>query len=727
MVSEVRIAAVAGVSPPRSSRAPRSSFSFSLVPGTERRDSSCAAMARFICLMSSTGAATPIPTSASQTMPTSASPLSITNTTETSRMKMHHTPTPIAARILVSTAHPRDAPDRARECHLWSVREPHRSDAPSGTSPSCFRPKPGRCLPRFCRRRSQEYTQRHEPKIQNPRTKAPVPGVEDRGFSWVSGSKVFWSLPLLEVLSGCTADGTLLWGLDALQLLAAGGADHRDGHRRVWGFSILGFDFLSRVTGEVCDRDLACYDVLHRGACPCERVLDEGEIYVRRAALAGELLGHVAGDVAHKALGSTLQAFYGVVGPGKFPGAALGDAGAGLLEGAVVDGALRTRSLLHLLFGVADGAAAGLYFGGFTARLLAVLLLDVLARDRRVALLERALLDARLDAALLLPLFERVEQGRGVVGPVQLAAVVDLGEVQVLVLRGRCYVGVHGMEVGRARAADRTFRWFALRNVAADVAFEAVLALGCAPDLVLNLSADTLYVALVLALAEAAATSFEDLLLRSSVAPVRAVLVSIGPVGLLGGTFVEIFEERVYGLVFAHRPGSAHLVSDGAHRLHSTGGEDALYDLIDDACGYDRVALLDGVTDDGARRHADDEAWYAVEPFEGLLRPRHVLFRGVEVGGLVLVVGYQDVRRQVAHHVLGVAADVHLVVRVVADAAHNDHRRDYLVHVLQRLLERLASEERRLQIYAFVLGYLPCYLQVRRVDLGQSRVDDLLV
>src|ERR687897_243677 len=446
-----------------------------------------------------------------------------------------------------------------------------------------------------------------------------------------------------------------------------------------------------------------------------------------RAALAGELLGHVARDVAHKALGSPLQALYGVVGPGELSGAALGDAGAGPLEGAVVDGALRTRGLLHLLFGVADGAASGLYIGSFAARLFAVLLLDVLARDRGVALLKSALLDARLDAAFLLPLFEGVEEGRGTIGPVQLAAVVDLREVQVLVLRGRCYVGVHGMEVRRARAADRTFGWFALRNVAAEVAFEAVLALGGAPDLVLNLSADALYVALILALAKAAATSFEDLLLRCSVAPGRTIVVSVGPVGFTCGTFVEIFEKGVYRLVFAHRLGRAHLVSDGAHRLHRAGGENALYDLVDDARGYDRVALLDGVADDGARRHADDEAWYAVEPFEGLLRPRHVLFRGVEVGGLVLVVGYQDVRRQVAHHVLGVAADVHLVVRMVADAAHDDHRRVYLVHVLQRLLEWLASEERRLQVHAFVLGYLPGYLQVRRVDLGQSRVDDLLV
>src|SRR5918998_971698 len=203
--------------------------------------------------------------------------------------------------------------------------------------------------------------------------------------------------------------------------------------------------------------------------------------------------------------------------------------------------------------------------------------------------------------------------------------------------------------------------------------------------------------------------------------------MAFGPVGLLGGALVKVFEQGVYRLVLAHRFGRAHLVSDGAHGLHSAGGKNALYDLVDDARGYDRVALLDGVADYGPRRHADDEAGDTVETLQGLLCPRHVLFRGIEVGGLVLEVSYEDVRRQVAHHVLGVAADVHLVVRVVADAAHNYHRRVYFVDVLQRLLERLARQERRLQVYALVLGDLPGDLKVGRVDLGQSRVDDLLV
>src|SRR3712207_8787774 len=42
--------------------------------------------------------------------------------------------------------------------------------------------------------------------------------------------------------------------------------------------------------------------VLHRVARPGQGVLDEREVYVRRPPLARQFLGHVARDVAHKAL-----------------------------------------------------------------------------------------------------------------------------------------------------------------------------------------------------------------------------------------------------------------------------------------------------------------------------------------------------------------------------------------------------------------------------------------
>src|SRR5215218_6779794 len=119
------------------------------------------------------------------------------------------------------------------------------------------------------------------------------------------------------------------------------------------------------------------------------------------------------------------------------------------------------------------------------------------------------------------------------------------------------------------------------------------------------------------------------------------------------------------------------------------GGEDVLYDLV-----Y------------GAGSHPHDEAGDAVEPLQRLLRPGHVLLGGEDVRGLVLVVGYENVCRQVAHHVLGVAADVHLLVGVVADAAHHHECRVHLVYVLESLLERLAGQQRRFQFYTLVGGDL---------------------
>src|SRR5918995_1067250 len=506
--------------------------------------------------------------------------------------------------------------------------------------------------------------------------------------------------------SGGTGPLKALWllQLSSLEVLAGGaadGADHRDGHRRVRDLFVLGLYLLTGVVGKVGDGDLAGYDVLHRVARPGERVLNEREVYVRHAALACQFLSHVARDIPHEALGRPLQTLDGVLGPGELLRAALGDQRAGLLEGVVVYGALAAGGILHLLLGVADRAAAALNPGGFATGLLAILLLDVLAGDGGVALLERALLDAGLYSALLLPLFEAFEEGLRLVGPVQLATVVDLGEVEVLVRTGRGYLRVYGVEVGRAGAADRTASGLAFRYVAAPIALEAVLSLGGAPDLFLHLRRDTLDVPPILALAEAAPARLEDLLFRD--VPV-AVTVRLGvgravrAVGLrlVGGALVEVLEERFYGLLFAHRLGGAHLVADGAHGLHRAGGEDVLYDLVYDAGGDDRIASLDGIADDRTSSHPDNEAGDAVEALQGLLSPGHVLLGGENVRGLVLEVGDEDVRRQVAHHVLGVAAYVHLVVGVIADAAHHHERRVHLVYVLEGLLERFTGQQGRL-------------------------------
>src|SRR5918998_4442037 len=64
-----------------------------------------------------------------------------------------------------------------------------------------------------------------------PTREAPTP------HSCETGALSFLALQLfrLEILGRGAADGTLLGGLDALEFLAADGADHRDGHRRGGG------------------------------------------------------------------------------------------------------------------------------------------------------------------------------------------------------------------------------------------------------------------------------------------------------------------------------------------------------------------------------------------------------------------------------------------------------------------------------------------------------------
>src|SRR5918997_4611917 len=194
--------------------------------------------------------------------------------------------------------------------------------------------------------------------ILSPTREAPAP--RSRGV----GALSFVALQLfrLEILGRGAADGALLGGLEALEFLAADGANHRDGHRRVRGLAVVGLYLLTRVAGEVGYGDLAHYDVLHRGTCPAEGVLDEREVYARRAPLSRELLGHVARDVPHKAFRGALQAIYGLLRPGELFRTALGDEAVGLPEGGVVYRALGPRRLLDLLFGVGDGAAASVRF-----------------------------------------------------------------------------------------------------------------------------------------------------------------------------------------------------------------------------------------------------------------------------------------------------------------------------------------------------------------------------
>src|SRR3712207_8126176 len=72
-------------------------------------------------------------------------------------------------------------------------------------------------------------------------------------FAIVSGGRGVGKAPALlpnfKILRRGAADGALVGGLDALELLAADGADHRDGHRRGWGLAACCLLFLVNRRG----------------------------------------------------------------------------------------------------------------------------------------------------------------------------------------------------------------------------------------------------------------------------------------------------------------------------------------------------------------------------------------------------------------------------------------------------------------------------------------------
>src|SRR5918995_5759666 len=83
--------------------------------------------------------------------------------------------------------------------------------------------------------------------ILSPTREAPTP------HSRETGALSFLALQLfrLEILGRGAADGTLLGGLDAVEFLAADGADHRDGHRRGGGGPALRPSLFIPLAGEV--------------------------------------------------------------------------------------------------------------------------------------------------------------------------------------------------------------------------------------------------------------------------------------------------------------------------------------------------------------------------------------------------------------------------------------------------------------------------------------------
>ena len=150
--------------------------------------------------------------------------------------------------------------------------------------------------------------------------------------------------------------------------------------------------------------------------------------------------------------------------------------------------------------------------------------------------------------------------------------------------------------------------------------------------------------------------------------------------------------------------------------------------VVNDLVGDDGVALLDRVAQERGARDTLDLRRHALHPRFRLLRPGDDLL-GLDVERRIeLAAGEQHVARGQSQEVLGVGAEVDLVlVRVHADAPQDEEPRLLLADERQDLLEALAVEQRDGQLDARVGRELPADLEVRLVDLGQPGIDDLLV
>ena len=114
-------------------------------------------------------------------------------------------------------------------------------------------------------------------------------------------------------------------------------------------------------------------------------------------------------------------------------------------------------------------------------------------------------------------------------------------------------------------------------------------------------------------------------------------------------------------------------------------------------------------------------------PQQGFLGPGDGVFRlGVDRRHEFFI-GDQDVAGGRPEQVLGVAADVHVVVAVYADTPDDQQPGLLLTHVLEDFFEHLAVQERGADVRPLFLSHFPGNIQVRLIDFGQPAVDHFLV
>ncbi len=173
--------------------------------------------------------------------------------------------------------------------------------------------------------------------------------------------------------------------------------------------------------------------------------------------------------------------------------------------------------------------------------------------------------------------------------------------------------------------------------------------------------------------------------------------------------------------------GRVQAAAECPHGFHGALRQDMTDCRIDHGIADDGMALFDRVPMDGRLGHTtgeDRNPFHALQRFFG---PGDGVFRLCIDGRHVLAVGDQHIARRAAQQVFGVAADVHILVAVHADAAHDQEPGLFLPDILNNFFERLAVQQGRLDVGVLGLRDFSGNVEMRLIDLRQSAVDDFLV
>ena len=190
----------------------------------------------------------------------------------------------------------------------------------------------------------------------------------------------------------------------------------------------------------------------------------------------------------------------------------------------------------------------------------------------------------------------------------------------------------------------------------------------------------------------------------------------------------NIGRHGVVGLhLVAVDPCLVELAAQGFHRIHGPFRQNITDRVIDHRIADDGMPFFNGIAVNGGLGDATRKHRNLFHPQQGFLGPGNGIFRlGVD-RRYESFIGNQDVTGNRPKQILGVAADIHVIVAVHADAPDNQQPGFFFPNVLEDFFERLPVQEGRANIRSFFLGDFAGNIQVRLVDFGQSAIDHFLM